>query len=62
MVEPQSTLVLVEGRSLDGQLDGPDDFMQPFGFQTVDLSWRSWSVQIPLGFKLTSPCIACFSI
>ena len=59
VVEPQSTLVLVEGRSLDGQLDGPDNFMQPFGFQTVDLSWRSWSVQIPLGFKLTPPCIAC---
>eukprot|EP00891_Asterochloris_glomerata_P006260 jgi/Astpho2/6260/Aster-03661 len=42
VVEPQSTLVLVEGSPLEEQLDGPDDFMQPFGFQTVDLSWRSW--------------------
>ena len=44
VVEPQSTLVLVEGSSLEG----PDDFMQPSGFQTVDLSWRSWSAANPL--------------
>ena len=64
VVEPQSTLVLVEGSSLEGQLDGPDDFMQPFGFQTVDLSWRSWSVANPLAYKLALPCLpmkgACY--
>ena len=55
VVEPQSTLVLVEGSSLEGQLDGPDDFMQPFGFETVDLSWRSWSVATTSWHLAASP-------
>lgn len=57
VVEPQSTLVLVEGSPLEEQLDGPDDFMQPFGFQTVDSSWRSWSAAHPLASMITPPCI-----